>query len=41
MSLRTVQVGTWAGWVFINPHPQAMRLEAYLDPIRRQFEPYP
>lgn len=40
MSLRTVQVGTWAGWVFINPDPQAMPLEAYLDPIRRQFEPY-
>ena len=40
MSLREVKVGTWAGWVFINPDPEAMPLEDYLDPIRQQFEPY-
>ena len=40
ISLRTVQVGTWAAWVFINLDQQAMPLEAYLDPIRKHFEPY-
>ncbi len=40
LDLPAVQVGTWAGWVFINPDPEAMPLETYLDPIKAQFEPY-
>jgi phenylpropionate dioxygenase-like ring-hydroxylating dioxygenase large terminal subunit len=40
MDLPQVQVGTWAGWVFINPDPNAMPLEAWLDPIKEQFAPY-
>jgi phenylpropionate dioxygenase-like ring-hydroxylating dioxygenase large terminal subunit len=40
LDLPEVRVGTWAGWVFINPDPGAMPLEAYLDPIRGHFEPY-
>ena len=40
LNLREVKVGTWAGWVFINPDPEAMPLEDYLDPIREQFAPY-
>ena len=39
-SLPQAQVGTWAGWVFINPDPDAMPLEDYLDPIKRHYEPY-
>lgn len=38
--LPDVQVGAWAGWVFINPDPTAMPLDAYLDPIKEQFAPY-
>ena len=38
--LPQAQVGTWAGWVFINPDPNAMPLEDYLDPIARHYEPY-
>ncbi|TDI62570.1 MAG: aromatic ring-hydroxylating dioxygenase subunit alpha [Alphaproteobacteria bacterium] len=39
-NLHQAQVGTWSGWVFINPDPDAMPLEDYLDPIRRHYEPY-
>lgn len=38
--LPEMQVGTWAGWVFINPNPDAMPLMDYLDPIARHYEPY-
>jgi phenylpropionate dioxygenase-like ring-hydroxylating dioxygenase large terminal subunit len=40
LALREVKVGTWAGWVFINPDPNAMPLDDYLDPIKAQFAPY-
>ncbi len=40
LDLPQVRVGTWAGWVFINPDPDAISLEAWLDPIRDQFAPY-
>lgn len=38
--LPEMQVGTWAGWVFINPDAGAIPLEDYLDPISRHYEPY-
>ncbi len=38
--LPEVQTGTWAGWVFINPDPQAPSLSNYLDPINKHFAPY-
>jgi phenylpropionate dioxygenase-like ring-hydroxylating dioxygenase large terminal subunit len=40
MDLPQAQVGTWAGWVFINPDPKAIPLDAWLDPIKAQFAPY-
>jgi len=39
-NLPEVHVGTFAGWVFINPDPDAMRLEDFLDPIWRHYQPY-
>lgn len=38
--LPDVKTGTFAGWVFINPDPDAIALERYLDPIKRHFAPY-
>ena len=38
--LPTVRVGVWAGWVFINPDPNAPDLVDYLDPIAHHYEPY-
>ena len=38
--LPEIQVGTFAGWVFINSDPKAMPLEDYLDPIARHYKPY-
>jgi phenylpropionate dioxygenase-like ring-hydroxylating dioxygenase large terminal subunit len=40
LHLPQVQVGVWAGWVFINPDPGALPLEAWLDPIKAHFAPY-
>lgn len=39
-SLPEVQVDTFAGWVFINPDPDATPLEQYLDPIWQHYAPY-
>jgi phenylpropionate dioxygenase-like ring-hydroxylating dioxygenase large terminal subunit len=39
MTLPRVQVGTWAGFVFINPDPDAESLDDFLGPdIQRHFE---
>ncbi len=39
-SLPEIHCETWAGWVFINPDPDAMPIDQYLDPIKRHYEPY-
>ena len=36
-SLPVVQVGVWAGWVFINPDPDAEPLEAFLGEVIDHF----
>ena len=39
MTLPELRVGTWAGFVFINPDPDAESLEEFLGPeIQRHFE---
>lgn len=40
LGLAPVRVDTWAGFVFVNPDPDAMPLLEYLDPIPRIFEPF-
>jgi nitrite reductase/ring-hydroxylating ferredoxin subunit len=37
-SLPEVQVGTWGGFVFINPDPQAMPLDEFLGDLPSHFE---
>ena len=37
-NLPEVKVGTWAGFVFINPDPKAESLEAFLGDFINQFE---
>jgi phenylpropionate dioxygenase-like ring-hydroxylating dioxygenase large terminal subunit len=37
-ALPQVQVGTWGGFVFINPDPAAGALEAFLGDLPKQFE---
>jgi nitrite reductase/ring-hydroxylating ferredoxin subunit len=39
--LPEVKVGTWAGYVFINPDPQCEPLEGFLGGIRSQFTRWP
>jgi len=38
--LPEAKVATWAGWVFINPDPQAPPLEDYLAPMPVHYAPY-
>lgn len=40
LKLPEVRVGRWAGWVFINPDPDCMPLERYLDPISEHYQRY-
>jgi nitrite reductase/ring-hydroxylating ferredoxin subunit len=40
MSLPEAKVGLWAGFVFINPDPQAEPLEKVMDPMPRHFAAY-
>ncbi|MGC5255633.1 aromatic ring-hydroxylating oxygenase subunit alpha [Gordonia sp. DT218] len=40
LGLAQVRVDQWAGFVFINPDPDAIPLLEYLDPIPRIFEPF-
>lgn len=40
MRLPEVRVGTWAGFVFINPDPQAPPLEGFLGDLDRHFARY-
>ena len=37
-SLPEVQVGTWAGFVFINPDPRAQSFESFLGELPQHFE---
>lgn len=39
-SLREVRVGTWGGFVYINPDPQAESLEDYLAPMAGLVDPF-
>lgn len=40
-TLPAAKVGTWAGWVFINPDPDAMPLEEFLGPeMIAQYEKF-
>ena len=40
-SLPEVAVGTWGGFVFINPDPSAAPLESFLGDLPAQFERWP
>lgn len=40
LSLSEVQVGTWAGWVFINMDPNAEPLSDYLAPASQYLNPF-
>ena len=40
-SLRAVQVGTWGGFVFINPDPDAPSLESYVGELGGHFARWP
>ncbi len=40
-SLREVQIGTWGGFIFINPDLKAIPLEKHLGSITRHFETWP
>ena len=40
-SLRAVQVGTWGGFVFINPDPTAPSLESYVGELGEHFARWP
>ncbi len=37
LALPEVKVGTWGGWVFINPDPRAISLEEYLGTFPQHF----
>ncbi len=39
--LPEVQVGTWGGFVFVNPDPEAGSLEDYLGELPQHFERWP
>jgi len=39
--LPEVKVGTWGGFVFVNPDPQAESLDAYLGDLPRHFDRWP
>lgn len=39
--LPQVKVDIWAGWVFVNLDPDAVPLEEYLGPLRKQYEAIP
>ncbi len=38
LELTQAKVGTWGGWVFINPDPQAESLTSFLGTLPRHFE---
>ncbi|TAL03665.1 MAG: aromatic ring-hydroxylating dioxygenase subunit alpha [Rhodospirillaceae bacterium] len=40
LSLKSVRVGTWAGWVFVNMDPDAEPLADYLAPVQRYLDPF-
>lgn len=40
-ALPSVQVGTWGGFVFVNPDPDCEPLAAYLGDLPRHFERWP
>jgi phenylpropionate dioxygenase-like ring-hydroxylating dioxygenase large terminal subunit len=40
LSLKPVRVGTWGGWVFVNPDPNAKSLESFLEPVAQRLDPY-
>jgi phenylpropionate dioxygenase-like ring-hydroxylating dioxygenase large terminal subunit len=40
LSLKPVQVGTWGGWVFVNPDPNAKPLKEFLDAAPHYLDPY-
>ncbi|RWA20102.1 aromatic ring-hydroxylating oxygenase subunit alpha [Mycolicibacterium brumae] len=39
-ALPQARVGTWAGYVFVNPDPEASPLEDYLGGVDKHFAPY-
>ncbi len=41
MDLPQLQVGTWGGFVFVNPDPEAEPLEDFLGDLDRHFEAWP
>ena len=40
ITLASVRVGTWGGWVFINMDPEAESLEEYLEPAKAVLDPF-
>ena len=40
-SLPEIQVGTWGGFVFVNPDPEAESLESFLEGLDEHFEKWP
>ena len=40
ITLASVRVGTWGGWVFINMDPEAENLEEYLEPAKAVLDPF-
>ena len=40
LSLTEVNVGTWGGFVFVNPDPDAEPLAEYLAPVPEYLDPY-
>lgn len=40
LPLKTVQVGTWGGWVFVNFDPDAEPLESYLGKVAEMLAPF-
>jgi phenylpropionate dioxygenase-like ring-hydroxylating dioxygenase large terminal subunit len=40
LRLKDLRVGSWAGFVFINMHPDAEPLDDYLAPVKRHLDPF-
>lgn len=40
ITLATVKVGSWGGWVFVNMNPEAESLDEYLEPAKSVLDPY-
>jgi phenylpropionate dioxygenase-like ring-hydroxylating dioxygenase large terminal subunit len=40
LSLKAVKVGTWAGWVFVNPDPGAQPLADFLGAVPQFLDPF-